>query len=481
MMDHLPIEVVGKYIFSCLNLDDLTACRSVCKEFKKIVDYYVRVKTLVISETRLAIYSRSFYDRKILACQPYLETKKIGLLKHGWMNSLLLNLKHLYLHEGYKPLYDWSSVVVDICEFLNSFQKLEKLELVRLHIRTNTTLHLPNLSSFHGSSLYGDQLTLNCFKLSKLKYYGQENSLTFKCTDRIDFCELDLYHGFVKSFINLRYLYCNRLNTLDNDLLKCLPELEEFHLNHDETAFNRLQEQKRLYRRENLTIYYRGVYFYTFLPAYTSYIYDGDDDHTLLTWSLYYDNLADQIPFIGRLDYNLIERNFTRLPSTDFIDKLIDLEWLSVVSLDSLNSQLEFIRFLKNCKHLSGIRFEQTHLSSDFFCKFLPKLFPFLRTLAIFEYGTMNEVKKFKFIFKFEYLTQLETCTPFPLDFVVKIFKNLKHFEHLHFNCYEMNAMKIQKFPQKFTITLNGDEEYDFKELEELQDLSSLDPLLSSR
>ena len=452
-MDSIPIEVLCK-IFIKLTIDDILNCRNVCKKFSEVVDKFLRLNSLVIARTKSQARKKSFYLNESLVDQPYIKINRFNFLDEQLKQSLFCNLKRLYIYDI--SLIGTSSI--DKWDFLNSFQKLEKLKLAHFNVNVQIAhLELPNLRILELLDAFGGLIILDTIKLTKFCcLHSDKLKIEFTYPAQIDFCQLHSHKSFVKKFLNLKYYQCERLNWIEDDFVKHLPALEEVQMCFGEQAYKSLINQKKQFKRDNLTVYFRGIYFENDLPSVLDiFNYNGQDIETLMLFSTYYENLADQIPFIKSLNFNFVDRNFERVPS-DFVSKFIECNCLVVDELETNKKQREFIQFLKKCKTISSIRFKNSYLSQQFFTNFLPKNCRLLLSISLIE-DRQKEIDclNFNFIFKFDYLTEILTNKNLNLDFLRRISKELRHFEFITCH-YNQNQISIQNRTNQKELILRG-------------------------
>ena len=255
----------------------------------------------------------------------------IGSPRFEWFfntfgQSILSNLKHLHLCKLSPKVENRSA----LAETLNSFGKLEKLDIISFSLHAGSklkrefALNLPMLHSIHLEDLYGIQrLTLDAPRLQKVKH-RDDLRLDIVHGESVEKLITDcLEHIPVKNLKNLKYLYGSVYPLTCSKLLFTLHQLKEIHL-YESYAVSRVFRQKQRYGRTNLKIYFRGL------------LLNGPDDLAIGSLSAVFDEeafgclaenpsrLADEIPFYMRLSYAEIERVAPGL-AVDVVNRFTDL------------------------------------------------------------------------------------------------------------------------------------------------------------
>ena len=188
---------------------------------------------------------------------------------HTFSQSLLANLKHLRLH--HLTVKNGTAFAQSCTQVLNSFSKLEQLDLFRLNdyesdLEIDFELNLQMLNGLHLENFYGFQkLTLNSPRLTKIKlgWCSESQSLDIVYPDSVETLLIeDVTYVAVNKLKNLKHLYCGHWFIVDSTLLSGLEQLKEVHLNRqDDVAkdVSQLFEQKQRYSRTELKIYRFGL------------------------------------------------------------------------------------------------------------------------------------------------------------------------------------------------------------------------------
>lgn len=431
----LPIEIYYEIFLNHLPIKEIFNSRAVCKKWMTIIDSLVHMRTLVIAEDEYKFtLNRKWFGTfqpidtlHTILCPDISQSIKIeSQLRTGLFSSI----KQLYIHSNYLSFKS-----SDLGNCLNHFERLETLEILNLEIHEQSRLVLPNLKVLN-ISVRGDLCVLDTPKLEKLKiqFLNGIDNIKFLYPDRIKYAEFQEKRKLLKKFTNLEYLYCKRFDSIEDDFLANYPNLKQIHFDGDDQVFAKLKAQKDRLRNKELKIFFLGIH-YDHLPQYSS-AYNRSDLYEknvkLLADGYPKNKIADVLPFVEHLNYNICEEHFKQLPK-DLLKRFVNLEEVRVTS--KINDQPKFIAFLRACSNFSNLKLINSKLNSSFYTVQLPVCCPSLTGLTIKD-ETIEELD-FDFLFRLGHLTNLVTNKQLSIEFVNELFSRLKHFEQIWFNHLE--------------------------------------------
>lgn len=264
-MDHLPIELL-QFIFRHLDLYDLLNCRLVNKKWKFFIDE-TKIDELILNDKVEDYENYWFHTRKGLNYKNAIKLDQLCALKAIFF-KLEHSLKCLHINEMRR---DYESI--DNFEFINSFSKLEQLDIAGLvtYLGDSFHLNLPNLKIFQINNIdYDDEgetfepIVLNTPKLEVLKC-EQFDYIDVAYPHAIKNLQVKRYIRKCDRFNNLEYFTCS--TDLNRDVLSIFRNLKELNLYsdflNDYDAFKNtllyINRQKQTLRRDEFKIYLIGV------------------------------------------------------------------------------------------------------------------------------------------------------------------------------------------------------------------------------
>ena len=457
-MDTLPTELLVDILIDLPVVDILANCRAVCKRWQLVIDNSLRLRTLIIYDSVRPLESKKeFYTYRQVNCTHCIKNRNLSNDKIELKLPIFINLKQLFIND------DLYFDKIDYCEFLNSFEKLESLEVSGLSVRTDGCLSLSNLKilviNFNILSSSTVTFTFDTPKLQKLrlKKCGPRTqlSLKFNYAQLIDYLETNLYENEFKNFSNLTHLICKKIDEIEDDLLKDhWIHLKEIHFNDSIQAYHNLKEQKERFRgRKDLKLYFRNIDFDR-LPSNLDLFYDQFSEQQIRLLSENLDKLPAILPFIKIICYEDFERYFTNDIPGDLIRKFVNFRRLWI---ESVCDQQKFYSFLEDhCKNLVELQIRGSYLGQDFYFNKLTKHCPYLRELVI---QNTSDDFDFKFIFQFKYLVELSTTQQMSVQLVRRVFDHFKPFEKLEFYM-GTNEIYITYYDDEYELSLRGKNEH---------------------
>ena len=355
-MEQLP-ELPFEQVLSNLNFEDRLKARTVSRAWRNKFDSYPlqslcysqRPSDFIFEKIRWVsgAFAKNFISTNLFA--PFFDT---------FGQTILSNLKHLRFCELYPCGYEAA-----FTRTLNSFGKLEELDIIRAKLNQQDTLfnlNLPMLTSFQLEKVDGiEKLTLKAPRLRVVKILD--------CSD----LSLDLVHGElverllvdwlgyteVKKLKNLQFLYAYQLSRADSTFLSSLQQLKEIHTNDFGNVWE-LFEQKQQSGRADLKVYLYGMLLNgRDDPTWDSPLYSTFDYMTGESLACLVENqsrLADEIPFYCSLLYSAIEGVAPAL-EVELLKRFTDLYELQVNR--SVQNVQRFLDLLKNFENIVLLQF----------------------------------------------------------------------------------------------------------------------------
>lgn len=481
----LPVELVTT-IFKSLPIKQILICKKVCKQWRAVIEQYVKLDKLVIVslEERVIENRRYFNTNQPVDCLHLISRVNFKLINAQSTKSIFTNLKQLYISNK------------NIClEFLNNFQNLQHLEINLNYLSAKDKSNDLNLPKLRILSLcyvkLPSRLIISTPKLEKLRFYASYRSaeLKFNHPESVKLVECSVFKDYLKSFVNLEYLYCDQLKDA-GDFLAGFSKLKQIQFNYkedqqkqiefisnpdqrlfDDSEFDKLIKQKRQLKRNDLIVYYAGIDFGDELPA-REQIYEltpfdqiGRALNNVNIIRFYSDNqqnLADVLPFIKTVDYNDFEDYFGKINFDHLCKKLVGLEKVKISK--KVNDVAQLIEFLKVCDRFHVLSINADSLSQDFFDEQLPLACPNIDFLVLKNSDKLD----LKFLLKLNRLGTLDTRETFvDASCTKKLFKKFKYLTVSHEGCACFLSIDRNRHGQ-FGLHMNDEQDYLFKNLTDL-------------
>ena len=409
-MNTLP-ELAFEKFLSHLSLEDLIRSRAVSRYWRDSIDHLCKATCLCYS----GLQRDQIWDQ-LIARSPKFDRNFISSYKFNsffgyFAKSILSNLKHFRLQsvalERGLPLF----------QTINSFGRLEELDLINVEIRVYAAHHrlnLPNLKRIEINGLREiKKLTiLNSPKLSeiRIRFYRNYIQLDIVHVESVERIDIDRLDGLqVEKFKNLKYLSLD-LIFVENDLfLSKLERLEEIHLT--QKGLRIVWNQKESFKLHNLKVFYCGLPLNDltdlrgFLDNYMNYsdhYYSSRYSLTERQFSYYVENhsrLDDEIPVYECFDYSAIDMAIPKMPM-DFWKRFTNLREIRVNKPIPVKAIRPFLKFLKGFENIETLEFGEGQLQKLF--DQLPDHCD-LRRLKI----SGNETLSLKFLLRLKHITEI--------------------------------------------------------------------------
>lgn len=446
-MDNLPWLPLAK-ILSYLSLDDRIKYRAVSQSWRDCIDNF-KETSLCFSELKRG---HLFEKRRLVNDKfdrAFIASTKFESFFSNFAKSIFSHLKNLRICRL------TLKVSLPLFQIINSFGKLEELNLINLRLGpVEPQLELPNLRRIWIENLNGiGKLILDASKLQRIDLWdcgalrleiinGESvESIIATSTTYLD----------VEKFKNLKYLYCFRLEPINDKFLSNLDELEELHFNSGLSI--KLLNQKRRYQ-PSLKLYYRGLLLdlrnhLDELNAVQAENLGQNDKYNYYRFppkeqiDCYIENqprLADQIliNYSRCMDYSVIEQTISKTP-TDFWQRFVGLRDIRVYGLIHPKGIQQFLRFLKSLENISKLDFKscRTQLLFDQ----LPEHCAGLQKLAI-----RSEVSNLRFLFKLKHLIDISLRNQIDEAFLRKVFNKFEFVLSFEFfNRFDSQAKLVKQ------------------------------------
>ena len=425
-LNEFPFELIEEILLK-LPISDLIKCRLLSKKIRNVIDFQIKVKSLIVSLNQLICDGKWFYSYESFNLDDLVKVKNLDFLQIQPFNTIFSKLKRLYI-------YDFPEVHLSFdLENLNFLNSLQHLELWFLRLKNQSKLSSPNLKYFCINEHTTSKLIINT-QLAHFKTVFELNLFDFNFAESIKSIQCHQFYGNeIKKFKNLEYLCCQTIKSLDSNFLIQLEHLKSIQFHDTDQMYFELRDQKKQFRRRDLRIYFLGINFdeendlSRYNLSFNRYFLNENN------LNIYLDNygrLDDRIPFIDSIDYNAIENHFNTFDNMpiNFFARFPLIK--SILINDRINDQASFWTFLNNYKQLYSLRITNSRLNQAFFDQ-LPSIFKSIGCLKLEE--EEDNIKSLEFILNFQNLLEFDTNKSMPIDLIRQTFQNLKHLESLTF------------------------------------------------
>lgn len=442
-MEDLPV-LPFEQILSYLSLEDRLKSRAVSRSWRNKFDF--KVKSLCYSDVPSGrIFGKSRLTSGAFA-HNFISSTQFARFFNKFRRTILFNLKHLRLCVLCLTGLNGAA----FAPTLQSFGQLEQLDIVRFNLRTGSNrrvhleLNLPMLTSIHLENVSGldswdglEKLTVDAPRLRKVKLLDSPTSTALQLeivhTDSVErLVTFQTKPIAVKKLRNLKYLYTADIFLIDSTFLFYLEQLKEIHLTHA-YGVSKLFEQKQLYGRADLKIYYYGL------------LLNGPDDPASKSPRGYHDDeyfgylvenqsrMADQIPFHSRLGYTATESVDPGLV-IDILKRFTSLDGMHVK--EPVQDIKHFLEILKSLDHIAELAFLSAQPQD---------LFDRLPDHSAVQYLTiLREPLDLRFLFRLQHLNRLHLAFTVDADAIRKVFEELPFLSLFRFD-YIDRGVQIQR------------------------------------
>lgn len=453
-MDSLPLLPFEK-VLSYLSLDELILSRAVSRSWRACIDNlkanslcYSGLKRGHLYEKHRLISGR--FDRNFIGSHSF------ESVFNCFAKSIFSDLKHLRIcslaMESGLPLV----------QALNSFGKLEELDLINLHLgpTADSRLNLPSLQSIQIEDLTGfDELTLDAPQLQRIKLWICPFRSAFRRLEIVHVESVErvvtysMRHLDVKKFKNLKYIAWSDFRSAS--CLSNLKQLQEIHLTGG--SVHEVFKLKRQYKKNkcDLKIYFCGLQLDYSNDLRRLPVNDNGDYFPPKEYIDYYvensARLADEfrVGYQSRLDFSKFENTVSRTP-VDFWKRFANLNEIIVSKPICPRSIREFLQFLENLENVAALRFESRQ-PQDLYDR-LPGHCS-IQNLWISVAKNLN----LEFLFGLKHLTYISLGHRVSTDFILRVFKEFEFILTLNFLNRVGSTVDVQLDESKrFAVSVGG-------------------------
>lgn len=318
-MDRLPIELFS-LIMKELTYDERINCLAVCKAFRNAIRS-LRLKSLIVCDRFEGLQTQRWFDSNSPICrQTILPNNKFRLLLCVSSGQVLSNLRELAIYNLNSK--NGSANFETVCNSLATVERLDLYEIKELNGRTR--LRMPALRVICIDGVQGD-LLIEAGKLRKVKYFLHELDgvfdLQFIWPESVEEAEFDNFKNCLTKLINLKLLRLENVHNLKANFLSHFRRLEEIQFARGLDDVRSLEEQKRRFALDRLSISFLGLRLDSSLrlPQFFELFADYGqlevlNENQINFFIQNFSKLSDRLPFINELNFNEIEKVFSNLP-----------------------------------------------------------------------------------------------------------------------------------------------------------------------
>ena len=438
-MDDLP-ELPFEQVLSYLNLEDRLKARAVSRRWYHKINSF-KVNTLCYSNRkREFIYGKNRWVSGSFA-KNFINSNRFASFFDTFGQTILSSLKRLRLCD--LDLNERGRAA--FTRTLNSFVKLEELDIIRTELNQQDVLNLnlPVLTSLHLENV--DRiidLTLKAPRLRDVKilnYYRADLSVEIVHGESVERLLVDCWeYTEVKKLKNLQYLYIPHLQGINSTFLSRLQHLKEIHTTNPDVSW--LFEQKQRSGRADLKIYLCGLLLNgPHDPAINAYKASLGEWFACLAENR--SRWADQIPFYSYLHYSDIKGVAPGLVA-DLLKLFTDLNEVEVQS--RVEDIERFLNILKNCKDIVELRFYWDQ-PQDLFDR-LPE---HCAIQKLFINGPQSDLA---FLFRLKHLIHLSIGWSIDIETVRRAFDELPALRFFSFKYGQKRASIVTVGPKQLEV-----------------------------
>ena len=435
-MENLPSLVLSKIII-CFNLKERTKLREICRNWKYEIDKF--------NQTTLCVHEDPFPFNLSFS----FTNKLVG--HHNSTSSLNRKFfKYSFLFDRIRRLYV-SSVLSDLgisLDKLNHFKSVEQLEIfgdlefdkaIKFNFKKLRILSLKRCKFDCG-------LELDCPKLDTFICWRSIEQIKFNHPLSLKYSELLDYESSIKQFSNLEILVFLSFKTTDLTIRNDLTRLKELHLNVSNYIYMDLEafDSMKLNLEKNHDLKVAVTFFKFETNRYESDRFKLNKSSIRIMKNNYQKRhqVCNSWPF--EVDYSSLINTFGSIP-TDFFDKFPNIEIVLVEELANKKiDELHLIEFLKNCKQLRGLHFDESLVGELFYDN--------LVSLLTLEQLNINKLKWCIHNYKFLnlYLNQLKNLKKLQISFLNHNYLSTQLVYNVLNRCNQIDELSIFKHSLTF-------------------------------
>lgn len=442
----------------------------VCRLFAVVIQQKIRIESLVIcKQSNRDELGRFFYSNKAINDGYIINRPHTDFFLIDIMQVLTSKLRRLYvdyrlLQTELKTRDENGHLEIDW--YLNRFVQIEQLQLDNFRSGPSLfELKLPQLRILFVKSCTSEPVTesdeklrIVCPALSVFKATGPLSEYEFARPDQIKDLDLQRFEGSLSRFVSLERLFIHDGDSITDDFVGYFEQLEELHLRriHMQNISQLFKQRNQLGAR--FAIYLMGVRIDT--PAEIDLHYPNNptelnvEDQAVILGDRQ-KSFARSLAWIEELNYSetlkLVD-NSANLWS-EFFRNLVNIRCLYIIERELKLNELLLLQFIKCCKVLSHLQFQNVTLETEFFDE-LHLFCNYISTISILSH---TKLIRQEFILKHRYLREFYICDYLEIETVSKAF-NLPNILTFGFQ-YQDNRMMISRaLDRTFTLTIDADE-----------------------
>ena len=452
-MNELP-DLPFQQVLTYLSLVDCLKSRAVSRDWKARIDNY-RVKSLCCSE-RASGFVRG--KHRLISgefAQNFISSSRFGSFYSTFGQSVLSNLKRLRLCDLQVQKKNRKAFI----ECLQSFGKLEELDIIRFRILSNPffsssdlELRFPVLTSINIERSLPSigSLTLDAPRLRKVRVSGCLRRILLVHPESVEKVIIDRFDQIdVQKLKNLKQLYVESPSYFElAPTLSGLEQLSEIHLDKcSDVPY--LLEQKRQYGLADLKIYlsgalqndeqndeqaaHIGVLFICSHQISFAYLVEN---HT---------KLADEIAFLRDLRYSAIERVAPEV-AISILKRLTNLETIRVD--EPINDIARFLDLVKTLQ-IAELEFE---------CAQPQDLFDRLPEHCTLQFLVIHRTPgDLDFLFRLQHLVHFKMLSTVDTETIRRFFEELQFAWSVEFLCASKRILiQTYEFGKRFGVSIDG-------------------------
>lgn len=463
------------------DLNHLLSLRLVCKRFDQLVKS-IRTTSLSVhvAHENERICNHDFTDgfyrftNEPIRLGLWFQTRNLVFLRSSLMQTLLCKIKKISIdYVRITSKTDWGMFELG----LNHFTELEQLQIENIEMEdpnANKVVWFRHIESLSVQEFTGEKFKLKAPKLRKLDWNDELDQLELTYPAKITHLRLGRcledskqFNKLKNRFKGLIQLVLGNYDFFENFcVFNSFPKLKEvYYPEIDKERLVRLIKQKKISRNLELKLYFNFFRIDDLNDIDDIYRVSDDDDENppesvqMQVMLDNYSKLANAVEF-EKMDYSALIDRFGAVP-TDFHEKFFQIQ--KIVVGQQLDSQANFIAFLRKCKLLNKLKIDDTRLDRAFYadlsvyCPYIVSLKVVLHSPDLVEAFDPFFLSSLKFLIKFSFNHPLDS------EFFMSAFQGIKGLETM---CFVLDGKKtVFKFDYSSNLEImfpdNEDGDFD--------------------
>lgn len=437
----LPIECQSAILIN-LSLRQILACRRINKQFRHLIDNFLRLEHLRIDDNDPPSFEREEFND----FRPTLYTvnvAKLSLNRFELRASLFRSIRRLFVTS--EALFHNQSEALELLHFYSNLELLklnqlpdqlpdhqialqESTEFKQTNETSPNRLSLKRLKILEIGCIEGGQLVFDLPSLIKLKIGNTGGAqISFVHPESVRCARVCSNSTFIDQLTNLEHLFMDDLlDDLLNDLtplpFEFAKSLKEFHFKSQLSDALLAELKAQIKQRKDLKIYFYGVDI--------NCLASGAHQTPIIELIFLHHTCLADVVSVEFVDYSHLESFFNGDLPKHLVSKFRNVNQVNVKQ--TIRDEQQLSTFLLSIAYLTHLSLIGSRLRQPFYDT-LPQRSSFIQQLTIVDDLEIVNDLNLRFLFSFAFLQKFTTNKFLDCQLVESLFKKLRHLSVIKF------------------------------------------------